>query len=276
VRTALRPRAPTTILVVSVAMSASLATVPAHADPKAVCLDAVAQGQTLRDAHKLVDARAKFQICASATCPAAVRGDCASWVGELDKAVPTIVLSAKDAAGDEVTDATVTIDEEPMALRLDGQAVTVDPGLHKFRFVRADGSVATRETLVKEGDKVKGVEAVFGSGAAPAPSSTRSSWGAMRIGSIAVGGAGVAALASGIGLAFAAKSADNAAKVDPSSMRLSASESAASEGNVATALVVAGSVLAATGLVLWFTAPKAKVSAAVGTHGRELLVEGRF
>jgi hypothetical protein len=50
--------------------------------------------------------------------------------------------------------------------------------------------------------------------------------------------------------------------------------SAANQGNVASVVLGVGGALVVTGVVLWFTAPSAKVS--VGTNGRQVLAFGRF
>jgi hypothetical protein len=47
---------------------------------KAACLDASSQAQSLRDAHKLVEARQKLRVCAQAACPGVVQRDCLSWL----------------------------------------------------------------------------------------------------------------------------------------------------------------------------------------------------
>jgi hypothetical protein len=135
------------------------------ADEKAVCLDAVSKGQPLRDAHQLVEARDQFQICARAECPARLRTDCASWLSDIERTVPTVVLSAKDGAGRDVADVKVTVDYKPFVDRLDGHAIAVDPGMRTFRFLRSDGSVVTEQALIKEGEKARNVSVVLLGGA---------------------------------------------------------------------------------------------------------------
>jgi hypothetical protein len=133
-------------LVMTVPLSAE-----ALADDKAVCLDASLKGQTLRDAHKLVEAREQFRTCAQQQCPAAVQRDCANWLDAVEKGLPTVVLTAKDATGASIVEVKVSLDGAPFATRLAGEAVPVNPGMHTFRFDFADGAHVEQQALVREG-----------------------------------------------------------------------------------------------------------------------------
>src|SRR5580704_5018677 len=81
---------------------------PAWADEKQACSDAYQLAQTLRDQHKLVKAREQLRVCAAATCPGFISKECTGWLKDVDARVPSVVLTAKDAAGADVTDARVT------------------------------------------------------------------------------------------------------------------------------------------------------------------------
>ena len=272
-------------------------TPPVGSVDKAACLDAVAKGQRLRDTHKLVEAREELRVCARAECPSVVQSDCATWLGELDRTLPTVVLSAKDGAGRDVMDVKVSVDGQPLTSVLDGQAVAVDPGLRTFRFERRDGSVATQQVLVKEGEKARGVWVVLagagGAAAAPAaspvwakpdeagvarppPTPSPSTLGSTRrLLALALGGAGVAGLGAGAGIALDAKSRDNRAAGESGIARQTDSSSAVSEGNAATVVVCVGAAMAAAGVLLWLTAPSSR-ALAVGTSGREVILRGSF
>jgi hypothetical protein len=260
------------------------------ADEKTECLAAASRGQTLRDAHSLVEARVQFQACARRECPAIVQTDCGAWLDAVERTLPSVVLSAKDGAGHDVLEAKVEIDGKPLVQRLDGHAVPVNPGLHSFRFEQADGTSATAQVLVKEG-KTQGVEVVLqaatavavkggepSAAAAPAEAVTpvasrRGS--AQRAMGLVVGGVGIVGLAVGGGIALDAKSKDNTAGAEPRTLAAQmTSQDAQSEGNKGTVVFVTGAVVAAAGVVLWLTAPSARV--AVGTDGSEVLLKGVF
>jgi hypothetical protein len=167
-------------------VAASLVASAAHADPKAACVEASSKAQRMRGAHQLLEARDQLRVCAAAACPAVVQSDCATWLEEVERAIPTVVLSAKDGAGNDVFDVTVSVDGAPLAGKLDGSALAMNPGPHTFHFVRADGTTTDRQVLVQEGQKAIAVEARLGAIVAPAPKTTP-----------AVGTAGGAASATG-------------------------------------------------------------------------------
>ena len=128
---------------------------------KAACLDAVSKGQVLREAHKLVEAREQFRVCARAECPAVVRGDCTSWVVEVETALPTVVITAKDEAGRDIFDVDVSAEGQPLVSRLDGRAVPMNPGIHTLRLETADGGSLEQPIVVKEGVKNQDVGVVL-------------------------------------------------------------------------------------------------------------------
>jgi hypothetical protein len=268
----------------------------AGADDKAACLDAVSQGQTLRDAHRLVEARAQFRICGGPQCPHVLQTDCATWLAELERILPTVVFSAKDGAGHDVLDASVSVDGKVVASKLDGEAVPVDPGLRTFRFERPDGTTTTQQILIKEGEKARGVALVLEPAAAPpprqpgAPPSATGSPGAeheplpspaalrpaspMRLIGWIVGGAGIAGLGVATGIALDAKSKDNTAAGEPGLARQTDSQAAVQQGNVATVVFGIGAAALATGVVLWILAPSP--STTVGINGRDVVLRGSF
>jgi hypothetical protein len=181
-----------------------LVTSPARADDTARCVSAAADGQDLRDRHKLLEARDRFRACVTAACPAVVQRDCAGWLTEVERQLPSVVIYAKSAEGADLFDLRVTLDGQPFASKLDGQSVAMDPGPHTFHFETADGSAIDRRVLVREGEKSQPIAVVLG--AAPAvrvippaeavvePGRGTSGW--KTFGWVA-GGLGVAGLAMG-------------------------------------------------------------------------------
>lgn len=132
----------------------------AHADPKA-CIAASDKGQSLRNDGKLTGARAAFAECAAEACPAAIRKDCTGWLGEVDAALPTIVLGAKIGAKDVIA-VRVSMDGVKLVDALDGRAIPIDPGSHVFHF-ETDGEPSVDKTvLVKQGEKNRGIDATWG------------------------------------------------------------------------------------------------------------------
>jgi hypothetical protein len=151
------------LVVVAVTLASNTLSPRAAADEpsKQQCVAANESAQTLRDAGKLRDARAQLLVCVNAACPGPVRDDCTDRLNQLDKALPTIVFAAKDSGGADVTSVRVTSDGAPVADKLSGSAVAVDPGQHVFAF-EAGGYVRTEmSVLVREGDKGRRVSVVL-------------------------------------------------------------------------------------------------------------------
>ncbi len=257
---------------------------PALATDRAACLDAASKAQTFRDLHKLVEAREKLRVCASAQCPTVVQTDCATWLAEVEQGLPTVVVTATDGAGRDRFDVKVTVDGQGPATALQGQALTMNPGPHTLHLEAADGATRDQQVLVKEGMKNQGVAVAIGTGkagegseasqpagaSAPSSSSAEHAGGeaAAKDGSVATDGPWrtVGWVTAGVGLAgvvvggvFGVKAiADkNGAHCDSSNAcdpgGLSDANSAAT---ISTIGVVAGGVLLVGGVALVLLAPK--------------------
>lgn len=152
-----------------------LASTSALADD-AACLDAAAKAQRLRAAHKLVEAREQLRVCASAACPTAVQSDCANWLIDVEKALPSIVVTAKNGSGTDLVDVKVSVDGQLLVSKLDGAAVPMNAGPHTFHFEGADGRV-DQQVVVTEGDKNQRVAVVLGAAPVSSRGGARSSGG---------------------------------------------------------------------------------------------------
>jgi hypothetical protein len=140
----------------SLAGAASLlATTPAWAAGPTVreCLAANAGAAEARNSHKLREGLQNLLVCASASCPGEIRAECASHVSEVTAAIPTIVFGVKDGSGSDLIAVKVTMDGEVIAEKLDGMAISVDPGQHAFTFETAGQPPVTKTYLIQEGQK---------------------------------------------------------------------------------------------------------------------------
>jgi hypothetical protein len=151
---------------------------PLHAaDPTtADCLSASEASLKLRGEHKLREARGQLLVCASASCPADVRNECVRRVDPVNAAIPTIIFEAKDAAGNDMTAVKVTMDGQPLADRLEGSAISLDPGTHTFRFEVAGQPPMEKILVIYEAVKDRHEPIVIGTGRAvslvPTPTPT--------------------------------------------------------------------------------------------------------
>jgi hypothetical protein len=265
VKLALAPLA--AALVALLAPSTSAAAPPS----KRECVAASESGQDLRVSGKLHDARAAFAICVSGTCPRPVREDCAQKLAEIDATMPTLVLVAKDAVGNDLAAAFASVDGESYAL--DGNAVDVDPGPHHIVF-RVQHQTQVRDVVAHEGDKNRRVEVVFGAApvaappaaiepAAPPPRDAGGGSTQRWIG-VGLGVGGAVGIIVGSVLSIVAKATYDHAidsecmQKDPgqcSPQAQSDSDTVHSLANGSTAAFIGGGALLAAGAALYFTAP---------------------
>lgn len=150
-------RAPLTLAALLFAFPVAAAT----PQEKQSCISASERAQQLRSDAKLLASREQLLSCARDVCPSVIRKDCARWLAEVDEALPTIVLGAKDNDGHDVSDVKVTVDDKPFADHLDGKAVSVDPGSHIFKFERNGEDPISETVLVREGEKNRIVAIAF-------------------------------------------------------------------------------------------------------------------
>jgi hypothetical protein len=155
---------------VALAVALVLTAVPARAaaPTKAECLAAYTDGQDARQVGKLQKARAQFALCAGDPCPRALHADCTRWHGDVDRLMPSIVLAARGADGRDRTEVRVLLDGAPVADRLDGRALEIDPGEHSLRFEAAGEDPVEQRIVIHEGEKTREIAVTIG--AAPAPS----------------------------------------------------------------------------------------------------------
>ncbi len=106
----------------------------ALADEKKACLDSYVEAQKLRQKSSFIAARERLILCSRDACPSTIRSECVQWLKEVDQSMPTVVLLAKAAGGQDLLDVRVTVDGEPFAERADGKPMPVDPGARVFRF----------------------------------------------------------------------------------------------------------------------------------------------
>lgn len=125
----------------------------AIADDKLACVEAADVAQERRSAGHLRDARVQLQRCAQSSCPALVRNDCTQWLAEVNASMPTVVLRAEGARGEDIVDIRFELDGEPLAVKVDGMPIDVDPGLHVFAAHTSQGQSSRQEIVVQTGEK---------------------------------------------------------------------------------------------------------------------------
>ncbi len=249
----------------------------ARAQNQEACLAASSKAQDLRDAHKLRATKSQLQICAAPSCPKVVREDCATWLGEVDRALPTIKVTAIDDAGAPLVNVKVWLDGKVVASKID-ESIPADPGTHHLHFEGTTGGTSNTTVSLTEGEKDKQLSIVLSRPAdataapvdeapdddlpAPTHASPLRTVGFVTLG---VGAAGLVVGAIFGGLALASKGSANcdAGLCDAEPLR-----AAKTQALVSTIGFVAGGVLAAAGLTLVLVAPKASPAAATTPEAR--------
>ncbi|HEY3818040.1 MAG TPA: hypothetical protein VGL81_12760 [Polyangiaceae bacterium] len=257
------------------------------ADPKIECIAAADQGQSQRDEGHYLRARDSFAVCLRDVCPKVVAKSCTRWMRELEDAMPTVALGAKDDKGQDFTAAHVTLDGAPLTEVLDGQPVAVDPGPHVLRFERAGSDPAEEHVVVRAGEKNRVVSVTLhaagaaASGPAAAPASEASPRGAtttkkvVTLSMLVLGAAGIGTGA--VLLVQAGKQSSSAASLrtgiptfactdDPASSNCQQLSDAVDaqhrDAAIGTTALIAGGVLAAGAVVMWLMWPQAETAAA--------------
>jgi hypothetical protein len=182
---------------------------PAASDPTAACIDAHVAAQREQRAGRLLLAREQALVCSQSGCPEVLVAECTEIRAKLDGATPSVVFAVKDERGADVVMARVFDGDRLLVERLDGKAVEVDPGEHRFR-VELEGEPPRIETvLLREGERLRRV--TFGStegstlGGGTRPTANGSTLGTSPafwiLGAAGVAGLGLFAGLGGAGLA---------------------------------------------------------------------------
>ena len=280
-----------------VTAAVALASSPASAQSKSSeCIDANSVAQDARASGHFERARNALKECMAVTCPKRIRDDCTERWEELQKAQPTVILSAKDASGADLDSVSVTLDGHPLASKLDGVGIRVDAGAHEFVFTSVGSAPVTMRVVVKEGEHARPIAAVILPAVAPStdipvtrgglslppapeasatpipgPVAPASESHGNTLQTVGLVGAGVGVVALGIGtvfgvLAIGSKNTENShcgkAIGAPSdnlcdAQGYAASSSLSSRATLSTAFIIGGAVVGAGGVALYFAAPKA-------------------
>jgi hypothetical protein len=260
------------------------------ADPTAAeCVAANESGQALQRSNHLGDARASFTKCTASSCPGLVRQDCAQKIEELTRLTPTVIFAVTDASGNDLVNVRVRAGDKVLTERLDGNAITLDPGeqhltfessgftplekaivvrvTEKDRIIKAALSPAAQEPVARPVGAPPNVVAALPS--APEPASGRSSgpsgWTYVSL------GAGAAGLIVGgvfSGLWAQAKSQGDTACGTPGSCDMTTADQWESKQRSLSAGAITGFAVAAVGaglgLALWIGTRNGSTPSRVG------------
>jgi hypothetical protein len=245
------------------------------------CISTNESGQALRRSGKLQGARAQLLICIAKSCPPPIREDCADRLTEVEKAIPTIVFAVKGPDQQDLAAVRVAMDGAPLVERLDGTALSVDPGEHTFVFTSEGWTPVSKKFTLREGAKGRQESVALVASPPPPPppspepvlvasapsgaAESESRGGAQRTLAYVLGGAGVVGIGVGVvsGL-WASSTYKEASSVShcPNGPKtcdaagVSGGHEAHTQATISTLGFVAGGALLAGGVLLFLTAPK--------------------
>jgi hypothetical protein len=148
------------------AIASTLVAPRASAQDREKCIAAFDEGQSHRLRGALRAARASFLTCAADACPVPLRKDCVQALSALDAELPTIVLGARDAAGNDVIPSAVFVDDQRVTT-LDGRALAEDPGPHVIRFEHPPSEPVVEHVVLRTGERNRTILATFPSASPP-------------------------------------------------------------------------------------------------------------
>lgn len=229
------------------------------------CIAAAEAGQRDRDSKRLLRARTEFAKCEATECPALIRSDCVKWLADVESALPSLVFIVRYENGDDARSVRVAMDGTTIAERLDGSAISVDPGEHKFTFDVGERSFE-QTLLVQSGERnrlvnVRVPSAAQGSSPAPPRRERLAEPPKAPFPTAAVVTAGVGLLAFGTGVAFgvSAKSDRDALEAEPCAAVRKCDpaqvDSVSRRYVIADIGMAAGVVAVGIATVLWLTRP---------------------
>jgi hypothetical protein len=256
---------------------ASLSAGPRARADDAVCIAANDEALALRKAGKLREALRPLAVCADPACPAEIKSECSLRIADVGAALPSLTFVVKDRKGNDLTGVMIRMDGAPLQGAFAGQPLPLDPGEHTFRFEAAGQPPLEKKLVLRTGEKDRREIVVLG---APPPPSF---WTPQRIAAATLTGAGVVGLGVGAvfaGFAASAKSKQNSTCTPAAcSNYLQATEdydTAVRNATGSTVAFAAGGALAATGIILFLTAPRRTAAPAVGRTLRLSPLAGSF
>ncbi len=250
-------------------------------EPSDACIAAFESAQTLRQAGRLLEARATLIQCAQAECPGALVQQCSAWYDEVERDTPGFVVTATDA-GRDVIDVRVIADGTVIAESLTGVELRLDPGPHVLRFEMPGKAPREQQVLLRVGERRRNIEVVFdppppahaplpppppAPPPLPSPRAVERGWEAtplfwIGLGALAVGG-GVGTATGLVALSRADALEDACARDGCTSEEIADGEVVAHVSTAAFALAGAGAVLLTIGAVLGI--PEAESGAVIVT-----------
>lgn len=128
---------------------------PARAESpqgRSACEASYEQAQVRRQKRELLAAREHLMQCAQAECPQVARNDCANWLIEVERSIPSVILLPR-RDGADLVDVLAVVDGKPTMIA-PGAPLSLDPGPHRV-LVQAGTQERTTSFTLPEGEKLR-------------------------------------------------------------------------------------------------------------------------
>jgi len=119
------------------------------------------EAQRTRSDGKLLAARDHLRLCSRAICFRGLQTDCLEWLRQVEDSLPSVVFEVRDALHRETTQVRVFLDGQLVLSQLDGKAMVLDPGQHRFRFELFGAGSREHDVLIRQGEKNRNVAVSF-------------------------------------------------------------------------------------------------------------------
>ncbi len=200
-------RLPTLLILFPAAMAGLVGLGTSHAADIEDCVRSAEEAQPLMTAKNLREARERLMVCARQQCPTAVRRDCEMWLRQVERDTPTVIVSLRDASGNMVTPAEITVDGTAVPKTDKGQ-IPLNPGEHVIRARATDGSWRKQRVTAAVGQQSRAIVFDVAASSEAGPD-TKTSTKSVVTWSLAAGA--LVAAGAGIGYGIAANNAQSAA-----------------------------------------------------------------
>lgn len=128
---------------------------------KASCAQAYESAQESRASGQLKETRRRLAFCARPECPSFVQKDCARWLEEVDRELPSVIVSASGLDASEAAQVTVKVDGESVPNGAAGEPITLDPGPHELVVEHPSHDPVRRAIVAQQGVQKRAIEVRF-------------------------------------------------------------------------------------------------------------------
>jgi hypothetical protein len=249
------------------------------------CVEAHDKARVLMLEEKWFEAREGMKLCVDESCPLAVRSDCGAWLEEVTRSLPTLLVVV-ERDDDGSTPVELDIDGKAFDLPNPPAPIEVMPGSHLVRVRLAPYPPVERSVELQKGEKnhvvrVRFVREPVPAPVAPAPPKPEPERPIQPITYALAGGAVAAFATSGILLASALTSRDEALDRCAPICTDDEKQSIDSRLLAADLIGVAGIVLGGFAAYTFFTRPTAPRTGfapklEISSLGPRASIEGRF